>query len=468
MKKNKLFTLLSSFSTVELQRFGEFLNSPYFNKNRDIIKLYSFLSTKAPEFDFTKKSIYDEIYPGRSLSDRKLGYLMSDLLQIAESFLAIEKFQRNPSQKHLFSLDAYADRGLDKHYNYLHKKILSSLDKEKLQSKILLAKHQLYEVETLYFSRKKVRKFDPSVQKAYEALNTYYYLQLLKQVCYMIISSGIVKSDFSIDDTSIKLIDSLLEKETNSPLLKIYLLIYQTITIGNEKDDAYFKRLMHEVGLYQDKIDNDEMREVYLFAINFCGRKIRGGAIAYIQLMLKIYEDGIGSRALMEKGYLSHWTYTNVVRLGLKEKSIHWAEQFIDKYKPYLHPNYSHEVYHLNLAELQFKQRRYNEALKSLTHLQFTDPFYHLASRAILIKSFYELGEVEPMTSALASFTIYLKRNKKVSTAHKKIYLNFCTTLYQLLTNNSRKRYQVLDKIKSTQALAERAWLLKVWEEQKL
>ena len=65
----------------------------------------------------------------------------------------------------------------------------------------------------------------------------------------------------------------------------------------------------------------------------------------------------------------------------------------------------------------------------------------------------------------MASFSGFLRRNKKISPALKKTYLNFCNLLIQLLHDNPRKREKVKAQIQHTQPLAERAWLMKVWEE---
>ncbi|HQU59781.1 MAG TPA: hypothetical protein PLU64_11320, partial [Saprospiraceae bacterium] len=213
------------------------------------------------------------------------------------------------------------------------------------------------------------------------------------------------------------------------------------------------------------KIQPTERREVYLYAINFCARKIRQGKETYVPVVLGLYIQGISDESLFEGGYLSHWTYTNVVKLALRQKDFDWAEHFIRDYSDKLSPQSREDALHFNLAELFYQKEQYGEVLSHLTKLNFSDMFYHIGSRTVLVKTFYESEEIESLLSLLASFSNFLRRNKKISASLKKTYLNFCNLLIQLLHDNPRKREKIKGQIQATQPLAERAWLMKVWEE---
>ena len=469
MKKSKLISLISTFSYAEWKRLGEFINSPYFNNNELVIKLYKFLDLNKPLFEINKNKVFEAIFPLQAYDDSKLSYIMSDLLKLSEKFLSVEHFMNDSSQQKRLALMEYSDRGLKKHYHFLHSKASSELDSQKLGSRYLLDRLLLSEVEISFFTKQKIRRYDPSIQHTYNALNEYYYLQLLKYTCSLLNYSIVVSGDFLIESISRKLIDELIKGSKNySPLIRVYLCIYQTLSTNEDENGKYFKTLMNLLGESQVLIEKEELRELYLFTINFCARKTRKGENEYVPIMLKMYDEGIKNNALIENGYLSHWTYTNVVRLGLKEKRYKWVENFINEYKDLLPPDTFSDAYHLNLADLYFNQQNYDGVLDHLTQLQFSDPSYHLTSRLLLIKTFYERRDIEALLSNLASFTIYLKRNKGTSIAFKKTCLNFCTLLHQLLKNNPKKRVELLEQIKTVQPLAERPWLLKVWEEQKL
>jgi hypothetical protein len=466
MRKSKLIELLQTFDAHEWHRFEDFIASPYYNKNETVSRMFHFLKDQYPAFDFSKENLLAATYPDKRPEEAKLGAVMNLLLKLAEQFLAIESFQKEGEKQNMTALSIYSDRKLQKHYQFLYKKLCEKIDAKPVNTTVLLEKFRLEEIGLLHFVQQRVRRFDPSIQRAYTSLNAFYYVQLLKYTCNFLSSSEVVSGDFSASPVSKAIISMLLaSKASHPPLLEIYLSIFQTISTEAPENDNHFEKLMALIGSYQDEIERKEMREIFLFAINFCAKKVRKGVKKYTPLVLKIYEDGIRSGALFENGYLSHWTYTNVVKLGLYQKKFEWTANFIHQYKDDLPPDSYSDAFHFNLAELYFYQGNYNEVLSHLHQLQFSDTFYKLGSRIILIKSFYEMDEMESLLSLLASFSVFLKRNKEISPAHQKTCLNFCKLLHQILKRNQKNWAQLIEEIKTVQPLAERAWLLKVGEE---
>ena len=465
MRKSKLLELLQTFDAHEWHRFNEFIASPYHNKNEAVSRMFHFIKGQSPFFDFSKESLLAATFPEKKPGEAKLGAIMNLLLKLAEQFLALESFQKEGEKQKMTALSVYSDRKLQKHYQFLYNKLHEEINTKPVNTTVLLEKFHLEETALLNFVKKGVRRFDPSIQGAYTSLNTFYYVQLLKYTCNFLSSSEVVSGDFSASPVSKAIISMLLASdEEHPPLLEIYLSIFQTISTEEPDNDNHFEILMSLIGQYQDKIERKEMREIFLFAINFCAKKVRRGIKKYTPLVLKIYEDGIRSGALFENGYLSHWTYTNVVKLGLVQKKFKWTEDFIHLYKEDLPPNSYSDAFHFNLADLFFYQGNYNEVLSHLHQLQFSDPYYKLGSRIILIKTFYEMDEMESLLSLLASFSVFLKRNKEISPAHQKTCLNFCKLLYQILKHNQKKWDKLVHEIKTIQPLAERAWLLKICE----
>ncbi len=466
MRKSKLLELLSTFDATEWGQFNDFVASPFFNKNESVIRLCTFLADHSPELEVSKEKAFAATFPGEPFDDKQLGYVMNYLMALAEQFLSIRRYQEDEVRQSFDALATYSNRKLDKHYGFLHRKTRRKLKELPLSTGLLLKDYQCAEIEANHFWNQKVRRFDPSTQQAYEKLNAYYYLQLLKYTCSLMSMQMVLSGEFQFSPITEQMIKALHQEEAPSPLIAIYLKIYDSISTPEEENGAHFRALMGLIEKHGKNIEQEERREIYLLAINFCARKIRKGENEYSQIVLKIYEDGVRSRSLFENGYLSHWTYTNVVKLALYNKRYDWAEQFIYNYKDDLPPSAYDDAFHYNLAELFFYRKNYSEALEHLQHLNFTDPYYSLGSRLVLLKTFYELDETESLLSLLASFTIFLKRNKDFSSAYQKTCLNFCKLLHQALKRKPGKREELKEQIEATQPLAERPWLLKVWEEQ--
>ncbi|MCB0570634.1 MAG: hypothetical protein KDC66_12755, partial [Phaeodactylibacter sp.] len=73
------------------------------------------------------------------------------------------------------------------------------------------------------------------------------------------------------------------------PLADIYLHVYRSLAGDSE---AHFSRLIELILQYSEKIQPLERREVYLYAINFCARKIRQGREEYVPTVLGLYMQG--------------------------------------------------------------------------------------------------------------------------------------------------------------------------------
>lgn len=466
MKNSKLIGLLRSFDPAEFRQFYDFVASPYFNKNEDLIDLVGYLESVAPELPpdkIKKEDVFKVLYPGEPFDKKKMAYLMNYLLKLGERFLAVQQYEGEGMLNNCHILDQFVDRKLDKHYNYLFNKTDQELkEKGRKEGKVFYHQYLLAQVATNHFYSKQIRKFDPSLQLVADELDKFYFFHKLKYSCEMLNRKAIIKADYQLNLIE-EVKEYLLKQQEVDPLIEIYLHIYLSISFPEK--EAYFEKLMDLIDHHAMEIDRKSRREIYLYAINYCAPKIRRGLDKYTSIMLELYVRGIENKSLFDDAYLSHWTYSNVVKLALRLERYDWAETFIKEHVGSLTPHLRDDAEHFNLAELYYYKKDYDQVLTHLNQLHFTDLHYHLGSRVTMLKTYYEVDAEEPLLSLLASFTVYLRRNKKISLPMKNNCLNFCNLLHQILRRNPKKREAIGQDIKTTQPLAERAWLLKVWEE---
>lgn len=465
MKNSKLIGLLGSLDQTEFRQFCEFVTSPYFNKNEDLIHFVNYLETLAPEFPkdkIKKDAVYGSLFPGEAFDKKKMAYLMNYLLKLGEQFLAVERYQKEEMLMNYHVLDQFVDRNLNKHYNYLFKKTQQSLEEtEEKDGPGFYYQYLLSKVATDHFYSKQIRQFDPSLQLVSDKLDKFYFFHKLKYSCEMLNRQAIITADYQLNFVE-EVRAHLLQNEELDPLIEIYLRIYLSISFPDEEN--HFEKLMDLIEHHAHTIDQKTLREIYLYAINYCAPKIRKGREKYIPIMLDLYIKGIENKSLFDDTYLSHWTYSNVVKLALRLERYAWAETFIREHVVSLPPHLREDAEHYNLAELYYYKKDFDQVLDHLNQLHFTDLHYHLGSRVILLKTYYEMDAEEPLLSLLASFSVYLRRNKKISLPMKKNCLNFCNLLHQIMRRNSNKWEAIGIDIEKKQPLAERAWLLKIWK----
>ena len=185
----------------------------------------------------------------------------------------------------------------------------------------------------------------------------------------------------------------------------------------------------------------------------------------YRPICIELYESGITTKVLFENGQLSEWTYQNAIRLGLRAERYDWTEGFIQHFNNFLPSHAQSNALHSNLAELYFYKEDYDLSLDHLNQINTSHFKYYINTKILLIKVFYEKGEMEPCLHNLASLTVYLSRRKDVTKAHRKGYQHFCQVLYQITSSKSEKKVEkVKQKLQTIAPMAEQAWLLEVFQ----
>ena len=465
MQKSKLFEFISKLEEEQWDRLNLFLKSPYFNSRPEVTRLYEFLYKnylKSGTKDLTKEEAHAFIFPNTPFDNQKIRHLMSYLKNQIESFFVIEKLQQNPIQKKLLVLDSLLDMyPIEKSYSYNFNGATSSLKEQKKRDSTFYENTQkLYDIADKNFLLKRQRKNDNNLQYASNALDQYYVLKKLKYLCSMRSRERILSANYTIyylDEIS-KWRDSEILKSV--PLVQIYFSILNML----QKDYLVeeFSELQQLIQKHKSEIAKDEMQEVFQYLINFCLASLRKGKDEFVDEALNLYITGIEDEILLKNGFLSPWTYTNVVKLALRKEKFDWIHQFLYQNKKRLPKPVRTNVLNYNLAEVHFYKKEFNEALMRLREVEFDDLTFNLTIRVMLAKIYFEQKDHEVLRSLLTSFIIYLKRSKKISTELKQTNLNFCKFLKRIMkTKNSSKLVDLEKEIKSCELLTDRSWLLK-------
>lgn len=463
MGKSKIATILTTFSVTEMQHFRDFVASPYFNKKEELVRLLDLLAEDGAD-DRSKKTLYQGLFPKKPYDDKHFRYLTSDLSKLAERFMVLRRLDDDPLRAEFDLLDAYLNRGLDKYYLQVRKKIRQQLEKADFHDgSYFLHQLRLADIDERRFGEKLQRRFDLSIQYASNYLDCYYFTKKLKYSCDMLDRQALLQGEYQLN-LSPGLIDHLKKNEFFQQDL---IALYHTVLIALQEEDkeAHFSRLKALLISHSEQIAPAELKEFYFYGINYCARKIRQGKEKYVTEALDLYMDGIDQGILIEKNHLTPWTFTNIVKLALRLKRYAWIETFIHRYADMLPAEFRQNALHYNLAELFYYTQDYDQALDHLNKVKWSDLNFYLGARVILAKVYYETGEEEALLSLIASFTIFLKRNKEISNQLKKTYLNFCEILFQLMKRKKRKLEPLREKIQKTELLTDRAWLGATLEE---
>ena len=205
-----------------------------------------------------------------------------------------------------------------------------------------------------------------------------------------------------------------------------------------------------------------------MYAINYTIRKINQGQKKYLNDLLSLYEDTLQNEIIMDGGVLSPWSYKNIVSVALRVNRYDWVETFIHDYKDRMASRFRENAFNYNFANLSFHRKEFDKALVSLTQVEFSDIYYNLDSKLLMLKVFYELDETEALLSHIHAFKIYLRRTQLISSYMQEVYWNLAEYTRQLTKFSTQSKERLLklkEEVQSVKKVADLNWLLEKIEE---
>lgn len=473
MVSQKLIALLKSLNKYELNRFRKFLLSPYFNENEHIIDLFEIINNhiRTGEIDLTKVSVWQQIHPNKKYNDLKFRRLCSDLTKLGEDFLGFKQYQELPVRHYNNILASLNRLGLKKHFKSIERQLDNMLD---LKSKIRNARYHLekyvFEYERhMYLEKTSVRRtYKVNLSEADFHLDCFYISQKLQNYCDAINYKNVLNIDININ-----LIDELVSEIEDTPYfeqptISIYYQIMKTLL--EQDNEEHFKKLKYLLEQNGDMFLIKELRTMYIFAQNYCIKKINTGKLDYFRELFDIYKTLLDRGVIFgTKGVLSLSNYKNIITVALAIKEYQWAEWFIYEYNHSLPKEHRKSALTYNLAHLHFNKQNYPRVIELLREMEYRDGFDAISSRWLLLKTYHELDEYDALDALTDSFNIYIRRNKVLSQTNKQKYLNavkFVNKINRLVfTRNKKEIDQLEEQLMEAKAIVDKKWLLQKLDE---
>lgn len=385
---------------------------------------------------------------------------MSHLQKLVDQFLALEQWQNTPAAVESDLVQAYRQKGLERHFKDALQSAKTSLERQPLRNSAYYAHTgALLWEEARYHSLP-----HPGDEQYLIGLSDNADLiWLTRKLRYLCLHTA-YRTRFNSDRTlSLRReVEDILERYAFLENTAIATWYYCLKMLELPEAAEYFSRFKQGVLTHGLLFQQDELRDFHLFAINYCIRRVNEGQTDFFHDIMDFYKDGLTRGHLLDKGVLSHFTYYNIVAAGLHTREYEWVEDFIPRYRNALERSYRDSAYSFNLARLKFARKAYDEALQLLQHSNYHEPLLNMAAKTMSLKIYYALGELEVLSAHLEAFIKYIRRKPGLG-YHRNNYLKLARHTQKLINLNWNDKPEVealRQAIVDEPVLTEREWLL--------
>ncbi len=469
MQESKLLKQLKILEKEEFKGLYLFIHSTYFNQSKDVIRLFDYLRKYYPVFDsakLNKEVVFKKLFPKQVYADIKLRNLRTKAGKLVEQYLINLTFQQDDFQRKKLITQIYGQRNYYPAFEKNTQQLLDSLEQQPYRDacyfydKYLLQKDYYLHIETA-----KKEQTVAIMQDALTNLTHYFSLERLFLGIDLINREAIFseKNHFNPQQAAIDLPENNL----------ICQLFQGIIALNKNQTEADFINLKE---LYLNNINQIReiySKEIFFFLTNHAIRQLKFKEQLYTQLLFQLYELGLQRGLLLEKDKIEPGTFFNIVSASSKLKKFEWANQFIQTYQFHIAAPYSEETRQLSISYLNFNQGKYEAVIKLLSTRRFTNLFYQINVRTLLLRSYYKLFEQNvtyyPLLIAQCeSFIKLLQRNQKLQENKKHATLLFTKLLKVIVESkytgsyNREKKQQFLDIIHQSKGITLQGWLVEI------
>ncbi|MCB0507233.1 MAG: hypothetical protein R2739_01915 [Chitinophagales bacterium] len=417
MYSTKLIQILSRLYADERRKLRRWIKSDFVNKNEDIIRFFEFIDSKAALTPKTvsKEKVHEYLYPNTPFNDLRIRHLIWLTTEIMEDFIVYNSLKKNATYRNRILTQYYTQHEL---FKYANENITDSIVAlEETSSRGASYYLQRFHNASLFYqlNSKNDRSSDFKLQDVIDNLNKFFVVETIKYagVIQSLQKISELKMQNYMQENVLALMSNPLFK--NDMVVQIYYNIF--LVIRDESEQAYRKLIKH-LKSNNALFDMQDLRDLYLLAINFCLKKSNQNVHKYSKEAFELYLYSIEHGFIMENKEISRFTFTNTVSLGIKLKKYAAIQKFIQQYAIYLPKEYKKNTVEYNSAKLLYANGQKQKSLEMLLTNEFKDVLWDLNAKYLVLKILFETRDMPTFTIHLRAFKAYIKRKTDVGYHH--------------------------------------------------
>jgi hypothetical protein len=469
--------MLGTLSLKEFKEFGEFLKSPYFNKNIHVLKLYEYLRKFYPEFKdskLNKETVFKKLFPGKKYNDGFLRTIIFNLGKQTEDYLAIINLKKDDLNRGIHLLKELNARKIEKVFLKYYKEIdeavniISYHDPEYFYKKYELKDQKEIYMDWSKFKNKDYKSFSENIFTLIDYDLTCFYLsKALNHYRFMLDKKLYEPLNYNFEFIEY-IIDYLTTTENNyKEVLKIKLHLNEVLLIKYQKYENYL--ILKDI-LFNNynNLSKSDLYSLHNILHSYCIAQYYSTKDEFLNERFELFKFCLEKKLYLasEHIYFDDIMFGNIVNVAISLNEFSWAESFIEQYKNELSPenyevviNYSYARIYLNKKNFELALSHLNN-IKKMKHLQFKTPIKNL-----LLMVFYELKLYNQAYYQVDAYRHFLKNNKSSYPEERYERIsNFLKYYSKLLKYSERNNKENLNDFKNevinTRNILNREWLL--------
>ncbi|MFM9947834.1 MAG: hypothetical protein ACKV1O_07855 [Saprospiraceae bacterium] len=463
----KFFRILQGFSPAELIAFGVWLQSPWCNTNKNLIRLLDRLKKHHPDFEtanLSKEALFLHVLPKGKYSDRRLNNLFSEAYLAAEKFLVFQRLsQAKDLQKDLLSQE-FQHRALDDWFFKDAAREIGHLTGKEVKSwEDQVELFRLY--RSIYHHPSQEPRMEAGgniITRMGEQLDLLYLLEKAAVINEMISRNRLFEGEQH--DVAMELKKWMRTSEgIEHPALDLYRMRFAHT--GEAQPEHFEQRY----AAFLERLDvlNEREQKIHLLSLlNDAKLLIKSGSLD-ITASLPLYQLGLTTGAILNQGKLTDNTYMTIVTASNTKGAFDFTAHFMNTYAGCLAEKTRDDCIQWAKAHTTYWQKDLERSLAILQGYHFRAPDFQLISRVLHTQVYFDLylkdgSYHDALFSFFDTFEKWLSREKVWSKSNKTSFLRFvqiCRTLALYYTNAGADLQKVENLLENEHNIQALNWL---------
>lgn len=447
MVSSSVIDIFKTFTEDELKRFEDLIDSPFYNKNSIVVKLFSHLKKLAPEFndeEIQKELIWEKVYGNKKFDYGLWKNHVYELNKLAEKFLHIRESEGKEFRYGLDLLNQFKKRGLNKQFERKFKSYSEKLDKSGISIDYYFYRLNYITLEQDYLGLQSTFKFKELINPAQsnKILKAYFFSLFFQQNYNYVCNNKLMQHSDDYSDLN-NVFEFFFKSGNDEEFFPTILYKALKMELGSEDSENFYFELKKSFIENLFLLNPDTRYTIANCLGNYClYRRMKGDKKfipEHFEISRLMVENDFYHNELFE--FIEHTFYYNTVALALELKEFAWCEKFINQFRNKLDPKKRDVYLNFSFSMLNEKQGKFDVALEYISKIQTSDPMEKAAIKRMELTYYYELGYFLEMNALIKNAAQFFKADKSMSSTLKKLYMNYFKALKKIV--DVRLNYKV-------------------------